>query len=178
MQDLEDEGIALELAVHQGQRVRTKAMVPLPLGRVIEERITTLESLRDAKHWLGVIARAEEADYIDLSTVKVRTSLDDDDHLTRSPILSRSAQSTGLRSSLHTTYRYGPLSYTPSVRTQGHKRIMMIQDIRDEVDNALGMGSWQEFLHTLIDVRSSRLPLRFLIECIVRSNPKPRANAA
>jgi hypothetical protein len=33
---------------------------------------------------------------------------------------------------------------------------MMIQDIRDEVDNALGMGSWQEFLHALIDVRSPR----------------------
>jgi hypothetical protein len=61
--------------VHQGQRVRTRAMVPLPLGRVIEERITSLESLRDAKHWLGVIARAEEADYVDLSTVKVLRSI-------------------------------------------------------------------------------------------------------
>lgn len=34
---------------------------------------------------------------------------------------------------------------------------MTIQDIRDEVDNALGMGSWQEFLHALIDVRSRRV---------------------
>jgi len=110
VQELEDEGIALEFGLHQKQRVRQAAMVPLSLGRIIEDRIATAENMRDTKHWIQTIANAEEADYIDLSTPK------------------------------------------------GHKRMMLVQSIRDECDNCLGLGKWQEFLRELIDRRLDPTP--------------------
>lgn len=41
---------------------------------------------------------------------------------------------------------------------QGHRRIRMVQMVRDEVDLNLGRGKWQEFLRDLIDGRLDPTP--------------------
>jgi len=110
IQELGDESIVLDFFLHQGERFRKPAMVPLPLGRYLEHLVAQTLSLRDVKHWLGIIAKAEEAEWVDLGTLK------------------------------------------------GHQLIQMVQKVRDEVENNLGLGKWQEFLHQLIDRRLEATP--------------------
>ncbi|KAK3277510.1 hypothetical protein CYMTET_14486 [Cymbomonas tetramitiformis] len=55
---------------HDGRRVRRPEMMPLPLGRTMESRMVEVESVRDIKHWLSIIAKAEEAEWVNLSDVK------------------------------------------------------------------------------------------------------------
>ena len=40
------------------------------VGRLVEDRVTRAEGPRDARHWTKVIADAEEADWLDLGTVR------------------------------------------------------------------------------------------------------------
>ena len=41
---------------------------------------------------------------------------------------------------------------------KGHKRIVMTQMVRDEIDLTLGRGSWQAFLRAMIDGRLDPTP--------------------
>ncbi|UPR02111.1 JmjC domain-containing protein [Chloropicon primus] len=69
-QDLDEEVVALDVSVSQGKRTRHRAAIPLQISRLLEERVSELESIRDAHHWLSVIAHGEESEWIDTSTVK------------------------------------------------------------------------------------------------------------
>ena len=42
----------------------------LHVGRLVEDRVSRPEGPRDARHWTKVIADAEEADWLDLGTVR------------------------------------------------------------------------------------------------------------
>ena len=53
-----------------GARPRTAAAAVLHVGRLVEDRVTRAEGPRDARHWTKVIADAEEADWLDLGTVR------------------------------------------------------------------------------------------------------------
>ena len=69
-QDLDKEVIALQISLSQGKRIRSEDVIPLQISRLLEERVSEVESIRDVHHWLNVIARGEESDWIDTGTVK------------------------------------------------------------------------------------------------------------
>ena len=109
-QGLSKEHITLDLRVAPGRRPRERHSALLPVSRHIEERLAKAEGIAHIKHWLKIIAEAEDANWIDLSTVK------------------------------------------------GHRRIVMAQMVRDEIDSNLGRGTWQAFLRTMIDGRLDPTP--------------------
>ena len=69
-QGLTQEHAAVEIRVGTGMRPRTAAAAVLHVGRLVEDRVTRAEGPRDARHWTKVIADAEEADWLDLGTVR------------------------------------------------------------------------------------------------------------
>ena len=109
-QGLSKEHISLDLRFSPGKRARDRHVAVLPVSRDIEERLARTEGIEQIKHWIKVIAEADDANWIDLSTVK------------------------------------------------GHRRIVMAQMVRDEVDLSLGRGTWQAFLRTVIDGRLDPTP--------------------
>jgi|TARA_B100001142_G_scaffold60065_1_gene59039 hypothetical protein len=109
-QGLSKEHISLDLRFSPGKRARDRHVAVLPVSRDIEERLARTEGVEQIKHWIKVIAEADDANWIDLSTVK------------------------------------------------GHRRIVMAQMVRDEVDLSLGRGTWQAFLRTVIDGRLDPTP--------------------
>jgi len=109
-QGLSKEHVTLELYLSQGKHPRDGHATALVVSRSIEERLAISEGVGHIKHWLKIIAEADEANWIDLSTVK------------------------------------------------GHKRIVMTQMVRDEIDLTLGRGSWQAFLRAMIDGRLDPTP--------------------
>ena len=68
--DLDEEVVALRVNVSQGRRIRSEDAVPLQISRLLEERVSELESVREAHHWLSIIAYGEESEWIDTSTVR------------------------------------------------------------------------------------------------------------
>jgi hypothetical protein len=69
-QDLDTEVVALQVAISQGRRIRSEEAIPLQVSRLLEERTAEVESMRDAHHWLSVIAHGEESEWIDTATVR------------------------------------------------------------------------------------------------------------
>lgn len=69
-QGLTKEHLTLELKLDSGRRTRAREVAVLPLSRRIEERLADAEGIHQIKHWIKVIAEAEDGDWIDLSTVK------------------------------------------------------------------------------------------------------------
>lgn len=69
-QDLSAENSVLEFNISQGQRTQSEAAVPLKISRLLEERVAALESVREAQHWLSLIAHGEESEWIDTGTVR------------------------------------------------------------------------------------------------------------
>ena len=109
-QGLSKEHITLDVRLAAGNRPRERQSAVLPVSRHIEERLAKAEGISHIKHWLKIIAEAEDAQWIDLSTVK------------------------------------------------GHRRIVMAQMVRDEVDSNMGRGTWQAFLRAMIDGRLDPTP--------------------
>ena len=70
VQHLEAESLSLTFRLHQGSRPPTAAAAPLRLSRTVEERVADLEGLADVRHWMQLIGRGEEHEWIDLGTVK------------------------------------------------------------------------------------------------------------
>lgn len=69
-QGLSKEHIHLDFRLLHGKRPRARDMAILPVSRSIEERLAVAEGIHQIKHWLKAIAEAEDANWIDLSTVK------------------------------------------------------------------------------------------------------------
>lgn len=109
-QGMSKEHITLDVRLAAGNRPRERQSAVLPVARRIEERLARAEGIARIKHWLKIIADAEDAQWIDLSTVK------------------------------------------------GHRRIVMAQMVRDEVDSNMGRGTWQAFLRAMIDGRLDPTP--------------------
>ena len=65
------EHIALEISVAAGQRVRSDESLEILVSRDLERRVGETEGAENIKHWLQIIGRAEESDWIDLGTVLV-----------------------------------------------------------------------------------------------------------
>ncbi len=64
------EHIALEISVAAGQRVRSDESLEILVSRDLERRVGETEGAENIKHWLQIIGRAEESDWIDLGTVR------------------------------------------------------------------------------------------------------------
>jgi hypothetical protein len=109
-QGLTKEHIEIDIRLSSVKRARDPHASALLASRRIEERLAKIEGIQHIKHWLKIIAEAEDANWIDLSTVK------------------------------------------------GHKRIVMAQMVRDEIDLTLGRGSWQQVLRTMLDGRLDPTP--------------------
>lgn len=70
VQDLDALTVSLEVRAAAGQRLRPAAAAPLGVARLLESRVAQAEGAPDVRHWLKVIQRGEEMDWIDPATVK------------------------------------------------------------------------------------------------------------
>ena len=69
-QGLSKEHLTLEVYLSQGKHPRDRHAAALVVSRSIEERLAISEGVGHIKHWLQIIAEADDANWIDLSTVK------------------------------------------------------------------------------------------------------------
>ena len=70
VQELDGPTLSLEMRLGAGQRLRPSVAAPVGVARLLERRIAEAEGAPDVRHWLQVIQRGEDMDWIDPSTVR------------------------------------------------------------------------------------------------------------
>lgn len=70
VQHLDPECLSLSLHLAQGGRPPSAEATPLRLSRALEQRVADVEGPGDVRHWLQLIGHGEEAEWMDLGTVR------------------------------------------------------------------------------------------------------------
>ena len=134
-QGLSHEHACVEVRMGTGHRPRTSAAAVLAVGRTVEDRVCRAEGPRDARHWVRVVAEAEEADWVDLGTTTGQRRVD-------------------MAQMIRDEVDYGlPPPPTPPTTTKA-------PESRERRGRAWGRvrGRWQTFLRELIDGRMEPTP--------------------
>lgn len=161
MQHLDDECVGLTLHLHQGVRPPAADATPLRLSRALEQRVADVEGPKDVRHWLQLIGHGEEHEWIDLGTVGgwgLRGGGGGGEASGRLPggaacwMQAMPGHSTCMCHCTSTAPLLSLCRVCP-LQVRGYRRIVFCQEVRDDVEGALGAGAWADLLPRMCEGR-------------------------